>query len=347
MKSNPVLRAVCPWGARVCIAALALVLLSGVASLPTWGQQELPEVDGWSLGPPLPAPISEHVIVELGGKIYLIGGYPHDRIPVDSVTVFDPSSGRWSPGPSAPVPLHHAMAAAVDGTIYLIGGEMQGAGTGLPPVYLNSVWALDPETGEWTARAPMPTARSGGGAAVIDGKIYVAGGRPPAGHDFAVYDPRADTWTVLPDLPTPRNHLAVGAIDGKLYVAGGRFGGGFNSERTAALEVYDPATNTWSSGAPMPGPRGGVASVVANGCLFVIGGEGNYADPRGLSAENEAYDPRTDSWISLAPMPTPTHGLIGGAFLDGVIYLPGGSVTQGTAVASTIHWRYRPTISCQ
>jgi N-acetylneuraminic acid mutarotase len=193
----------------------------------------------------------------------------------------------------------------------------------------------------------MPTMRSGGGAAVVDGKIYVAGGRPPAGADFAVYDPAADSWTVLPSLPTQRNHLAVAAIDGKIYVAGGRFGGGFNSERTAALELYDPATNTWTARASMLGPRGGVASVEANGCLFVIGGEGNYADPRGLSDQNEAYDPRTDTWTSLAPMPTPTHGLVGAAFVNGRIHLPGGSATQGTAVASSIHWAYRPQMSCR
>ena len=97
----------------------------------------------------------------------------------------------------------------------------------------------------------------------------------------------------------------------------------------------------------MLAPRGGVASVEANGCLFLIGGEGNYADPRGLSPENEVYDPRTDSWVSLPSMPTPTHGLVGAAFVDGVIHLPGGSVTQGTSAASSIHWTYRPTLTCR
>jgi hypothetical protein len=62
---------------------------------------------------------------------------------------------------------------------------------------------------------------------VIDGKIFVAGGRPPRGHDFAVYDPKADKWTSLPNMPTARNHIAASAIGGKFYVAGGRFGGGF------------------------------------------------------------------------------------------------------------------------
>jgi N-acetylneuraminic acid mutarotase len=307
----------------------------------------LPEVDGWALAPALMIPRSEQSVTELDGKIYLIGGYPGDRIPSEVVQIFDTATGRWGYAPSLPLPMHHAMSAVVDGVIYVLGGEFQGAGTGMPPVPLNSVFAMRPGDPEWTPRAPMPTARSGGGAAVVDGKIYVAGGRPPGGSAFEVYDPARDTWTVLPDLPTQRNHLGMGAIDGKVYVAGGRFGGNFASERTGATEVYDPATNSWSSRTPLPGPRGGVASVVANGCLFLIGGEGNYSDVRGLSVENEAYNPRTDSWTSLPPMPTPTHGLVGAAFVDGRIHLPGGSVTQGTATATTLHWTYRPAVSCE
>jgi N-acetylneuraminic acid mutarotase len=337
---------------RVLATILAVFLACAVPTAPAIGQgggaeAGLPEVSGWSLAGPLLYSISEQSVVELGGRVYIMGGYPEDRIPVNTVSIYDPATRDWRMGPPVPTELHHAMIAAVNNRIYLIGGEFQGAGTGLPAVFLNSVYELNPDTGVWTARAPMPTQRSGGGAAVVDGKIYVAGGRPPGGSDFAVYDPALDQWTVLPNLPTQRNHLAVVAIDGKVYVAGGRFGGGFNSERTDALEIYDPATNTWSTGARLISPRGGVAGVEANGCLFVIGGEGEYADPRGLSVENDAYDPRTDTWVRLAPMPTPTHGLVGGAFIDGLIYLPGGSVTQGTATASSIHWQYRPTISCR
>jgi N-acetylneuraminic acid mutarotase len=243
--------------------------------------------------------------------------------------------------------MHHTMAASVDGKLYVIGGEFEGAGTGRPETYLDTVYELEPGVGVWTPRAAMPTGRSAGGTAVIDGKIYVAGGRPPHGSDFAVYDPAADAWQILPDLPTQRNHLAVGAIDSKVYVAGGRFGGGFNSEKTAALEIYDPATNAWRAGAPLLAPRGGVAGVVADGCLYLIGGEGNYADPRGVFDQNEAYDPRTDSWHSLAPMPTPTHGLVGAAFVNGRIHIPGGSVTIGGGTGSVIQQVYRPTMSCR
>jgi N-acetylneuraminic acid mutarotase len=323
--------------------ALPATLVVAAQGTPEGG---LPEVDGWSLATSLLAPRSEQAVAELDGMIYVVGGYPPGRIPSDVVQVYEVASRGWSYAPELPFPMHHAMAAGVNGVLYVIGGEFQGAGTGLPEVFVNTVFAYDPKVGEWEARAPMPTGRSAGGAAVIDDKIYVAGGRPPAGNDFAVYDTTSDRWTALPDLPTPRNHLGIGAIGGKVYVAGGRFGRNFASERTAALEVYDPATNSWSARAPLPGPRGGVSSVVANGCLFIIGGEGEYADPRGLSVENEAYDARSDQWISLPPMPTPTHGLVGAAFIDGRIHLPGGSITLGGGSGSVIHRTYRPEISC-
>lgn len=327
-------------------AVTGLALIVSTSAVLAQAERGLPEVDGWRILSPLIAPVSEQAVVELHGKIYVIGGYPPGRVPVTTVQVYDVATNRWQMGTPLPVPMHHAVAAAANGRVYVLGGEFDGAGTGRPEVFLDTVYALDPETGAWEQRAPMPTGRSGGGAAVIDGKIYVAGGRPPRGADFAVYDPLTDSWQVLADLPTQRNHLAVGAIDGKLYVAGGRFGGGFNSERTAALEIYDPATGAWITGPELPSPRGGVAGVVANGCLFVIGGEGNYADPRGISVENEAFDPRSQTWISFAPMPTPTHGLVGSAFINGGIHLPGGSVTIGGGTGSVIHWVYRPQGAC-
>jgi N-acetylneuraminic acid mutarotase len=207
---------------------------------------------------------------------------------------------------------------------------------------------LDEQAGAWIPRAPMPTARSGGGAGVIDGKLYVAGGRPPRGHDFAVYDPGTDEWAVLPDLPTQRNHLGVAAIDGGLYVAGGRFGAGDGNEMTDVLEIYDPRTNSWTMGAPLQRPRAGVASVAANGCLDVITGEGNDADPRGVFDQNELYDPAANSWRSLPPIPLAMHGPTGAAYLDGWIHIPGGANRRGVNGANVTfaHQVFRVDQTC-
>ncbi len=327
----------------------ALGMVLGVSALlaAALGPARAQEAPGaWGERAPLLEPRSEMSIAELNGRIYALGGYPAGRIPSDVVQVYDVATDTWSYGPPLPMPMHHTMAAVVDGRLFVIGGEFEGAGTGRPPVYLDTVYELDAANGAWLPRASMPTARSGGGSAVIDGKIYVAGGRPPRGHDFAVYDPRTDEWTVLPDVPTARNHLGVGAIDGKVYVAGGRFGGGVGSEMTDVLEIYDPTTNTWSRGAPLLEPRAGVAAVVARGCLYLIGGEGNENDPRGIFENNEAYDPATDTWHRLAPMPLPTHGLTGAAFLNDLIYIPGGAISWGVSEVTTKLQVYRPDRPC-
>lgn len=313
---------------RGLVAGLALAAAAGLVAEPTIARGQ---GSGWSERAPMELPRSEASVAALNGKVYMLGGYPGARITSDSVQVYDPATDSWELGPPLPVPLHHTMAASVDGRLYVIGGE---AGNPAPgqSVFQDKVYLLDAEAGTWVERAPMPTARSGGGADVIDGKIYVAGGRPPHGHDFAVYDPAADAWTELPDLPTQRNHLGVVAIGGRLYVAGGRFGGGVGSEMTDALEIYDPASG-WSPGAPLPAPRAGVTAVAANGCLYVIGGEGNDADPRGVFDLNELYDPGTKSWQRLEPLPTAMHGITGAAFLDGLIYVPGGATRRGVSGA--------------
>lgn len=104
----------------------------------------------------------------------------------------------------------------------------------------------------------------------------------------------------------------------------------------------------WGERAPLLAPRAGVASVAANGCLYLIGGEGNDADPRGVFDRNEVYDPATDSWRSLAALPLATHGLTGAAFLNGWIHVPGGASARGVSGANVTfaHQVYRTDLAC-
>jgi N-acetylneuraminic acid mutarotase len=301
----------------------------------------------WSLRAPLPVPNSETGVVELDGKIYVIGGYPSDRKTAATVQAYDSRTDKWQVVAPLPQPLNHVMPAAVNGKLYVIGGQTSEISEPDKAGFVNTVYEYDPALNKWTQRAPMPTSRSGGVAAVIDGKIYVAGGRPPQGHDFAVYDPKADTWAKLPMLPTQRNHLAAGALDGKFYVVGGRFGGGFQSETASAVEVYDPKSNQWSKRALMLKARGGVNGIFANGCFHLFGGEGNPNHPYHVFPDHDYYDPVTDTWHSLDPMPIAVHGVTGLAFINGYIHLPGGGTAQGGSSGSSIHQVYQPKMSCK
>src|ERR1700726_4034952 len=68
---------------------------------------------------------------------------------------------------------------------------------------------------------------------------------------------------------------------------------------SAPARSQSVSPGTWTAKAPMPAVRGEVAAVVFENKLYAIGGNvANNAVPR-----NEVYDPATDRWRTLAPMP--------------------------------------------
>jgi N-acetylneuraminic acid mutarotase len=296
----------------------------------------------------LPTNNSEMAVAETNGKIYVLGGYPPSGESVTTVQVYDVATDTWSMAAALPEPLHHPVAVGVAGKIYSLGGQIGRNQT----VDTNLTIALDPVANMWATLAPMPTARGAGAAAVIDDKIYVVGGRPPAENAFEVYDISDDAWMPLPDLPTAandRNHLAATAIGGKVYVAGGRYdGGSVGSMMTDRLDIYDPMTNMWAPGQALPRPRGGVNGIAANGCFFVWGGEGsNIGEPNNVFPDHDVYNPRTNMWTSLDDLPTPVHGVTGAAFVNGLIFMPGGGTSSGGSSGSRIFQVYRPAVTCE
>jgi N-acetylneuraminic acid mutarotase len=104
----------------------------------------------------------------------------------------------------------------------------------------------------------------------------------------------------------------------------------------------------WTPGARMLRVRGGLNGVFANGCFFVWGGEGqNIGEPNDVYPDHDVYDPRNNTWTQLAPLPTPVHGVTGAAFVNGLIYMPGGGTQSGGSSGSNILQVYRPDRSCQ
>jgi probable HAF family extracellular repeat protein len=172
--------------------------------------------------------------------------------------------------------------------------------------------------GNWTTAASMPTARSGLGAAAVNGILYAVGGEGNNGILATVeaYDPATNTWTTKAPMPTARYGLGVAAVNGILYAVGGLA----VDKKTllTTVEAYDPATNTWTTKAPMPTARGDLGVVGLNGILYAVGGA-NF----GTLATVEAYDPATNTWTTKAPMPTGRSGF-DLAEINGVLYVAGG-----------------------
>jgi len=196
----------------------------------------------------------------------------------------------------------------------------------------------------WTAKSPLPTARSLLSASTVDGKIYAIGGRQysssSASSAVEQYDPATDTWTTKAPMPTARQWLSTSAVNGKIYA----FGGTPITYQPAlsTVEEYDPATDTWTEKAPMPTARFVFSTSVVDGKIYAIGGvlraTAGGAEPR--TSVVEAYDPATDTWTTKTPMPT-TRAFLATSVVNGKIYAIGGALSGGSSILSTVE-EYNP-----
>lgn len=293
----------------------------------------------WSTLAPLATARQEVAVAELGGLVYVIGGFDGTGTVRSTVERYDPATDSWMTVASLPVVIHHATATAANGKLYVIGGWSDFFATALADVY-----EYDPGTDSWIAKTDMPTARGSPAAAEVGGMIYVVGGwNAGVVDDFAAYDPVTDSWTVLTAMPMARNHLGGAGVGGKFYAVGGRTDLGAGTGNVATVELYDPVAASWSGGASLPRPRGGLAVAVTSGLIFALGGEGNDEEPSGVFPDVDAYDPSADAWVPRADMLTARHG-IGAAVVAGRIHVPGGGPVEGFGVTG-VHEVFNPTPS--
>ncbi|MEU5913534.1 S8 family serine peptidase [Micromonospora sp. NPDC047527] len=175
----------------------------------------------------------------------------------------------------------------------------------------------------WAGIADLPTAVYDNAAANLDGKVYSVGGGGGSGQERKAwrYDPDTDVWTALPDLPTARSKPVAAAVGGKLYVIGGW---GADDETVASVDVFDPATNSWSTvaGASNPFPVAAAGGAVAGGKAYLVGGclDSTCTDSDRLVV----FDPATGSFQTGAAYPHPVSWLSCGG-IGSAVYCAGGT----------------------
>jgi len=158
----------------------------------------------------------------------------------------------------------------------------------------NSIDSLSPC---WSKLADLKTPRNTHMVAIVNNKIYVAGGGTSGG-SFEEYDLATNTWKSKADMPTPREFISGCAINGKIYA----IGGWLNNKTNAIVEEYDPTTNSWTSKSHMPTRRWGHSTVVMNGKIYIIGGALDWPISEYYTSI-EIYNPETDTWTTKAGHP--------------------------------------------
>ena len=322
------------------VSALTVVLMAG----PAIAQGK------WTSLKPIPQGEEEVYGTAAGGKLYVLGGlgvFPGWE-PKQMLWSFDPVSSEWTKLPNIPEGIHHPGFAAVGDKLYSIAGfTIARPATGLPAwVPSKSVWIYEINAKSWSRGPDLPTPRGALSATAVGTKIHAIGGAKNPSYSTAelrpsvpvenvatneVFDIGTNSWSPAAPMLTARNHHGAALIDGRIYVVGGRIGSTFIiglSNNVSTNEVYDVAKNTWSSVVGMPTPRSWIGVAVLNGRMHVLGGEAYLNDIVGTYRTHEAFDPKTNGWQRLPPMPTPRHGLAVGE-IAGKMYAVSGSNVAG------------------
>ncbi|MEM9664623.1 MAG: kelch repeat-containing protein [Bacteroidota bacterium] len=241
-----------------------------------------PDVDQWSPGPSLPEPRHHPYLVSTGSELFSIGGFIAANggrwSASKDILRLDEATGTWVKVAELLIPQSETVAAYIGGQIYLASGRT-------PIGTENADWnhqgdvdhlqVFDPGTLTVSFGQAASVRRNSAAGAVIDGQLYVVGGRVVDGGNVTaneVFDPVTGQWSTRAPMPQAQGGLAAAALEGRLYVFGGEFfdreGGGVYRESW----VYDPATDAWSPIAEMPVPRHGLGAVTVGNEVFVIAG---------------------------------------------------------------------------
>lgn len=198
----------------------------------------------WTTGPSVPQGFNQMRGAVLSGRFYLVGGCTgsgQGHSCVTAVQVYDPPTRSWFK--AAPLPEGRAAVGLVAhaGHLYCLGGLIEPQWRSRPA---DTVYRYDPSSDSWTILARMPVARSNFVTAVLDGKIFCAGGNvhwPDTTNRTDVFDPAADVWSTIADMPEGRGDAVGGAYRGKLVVAYG-----LKDARAQQRNVYTYHTGTTS-----------------------------------------------------------------------------------------------------
>lgn len=231
-----------------------------------------PGSDNWSIVSYMPVEVTHiGVAIVYNNEVWIAGGRLWNDEQVKTVQIYNIATNSWSFGPDLPEARGGGGLAFLNNKLHYIGGF------GPKPAVddKDDHWVLDlgNQGAGWQSAADMPLERHHFGLAVINGKIYVAGGQED--HDNTAkdkdfvheYNPDNNTWTQKADMPGVNSHIEPGAFayNGKMVTVGGE------NIRDKILE-YDPNSNDWDEKMTLPLGLLAPSSKIINGKIYVSHG---------------------------------------------------------------------------
>ncbi len=176
--------------------------------------------------------------------------------------------------------------------------------------WLASAELFDPASGSWSLTGSLTDARSHHTATLLsDSRVLVVGGL--FGYlpiDTAeLFDPSTGIWTATGNLIGRRHsHTATLLPDGKVLVVAGRLNSYYSGSPIDTVELYDPASGTWSQADALAKAREHhTATLLPNGQVLVVGGaDFETVNGEGHIATAELYDPTSGAWSATGSLAT-------------------------------------------
>jgi hypothetical protein len=296
--------------------------------------------DGWSPAASMSTVRAGHTATVLAsGKVLVAGGFvSYDTGYTASAELYDAVRGTWSPATSMREARgDHTATVLKSGKVLVTGGSIHDA-TGEP--LTASAELYDPASNTWSPAASMGEVRHRHTATLLaSGKVLVTGGNGSYdiefGHGFPesaeLYDPVSNTWSPTASMSRARSGLTATLLSsGRVLVTGG-ISGANDPSNPASVELYDPASGTWSPARSMNAHRyGHVATLLPSGKVLVTAGVTGVD----VTASAESYDPVHDSWSPVAGMGTPRMSHAATVLAGGKVLVSGGSRDGSSPTAS-------------
>jgi N-acetylneuraminic acid mutarotase len=263
-----------------------------------------------------------HLSAAHAGKFILFAGGKHENIYnrgnpdyFDRVDLIDTLSFLRQTA-SLSQPRAH-MAAASEGDLAFFAGGLTNDGHSS-----KTMDVYEAVTNNWK-RVDMPEERAYGGAAIVNGKLYIAGGinkslPEPELKSVDIYDIVSGTWSRL-TAPHPHPIASVIALQEKIYIAGG------DNQANRTLDIYDTRNDTWRT-EELSDSRNNIGATAGRNHIIFIGG--SYSD------RIDIYNTESGTWYR-SKLNTGVNEVMA-ASVDDLSLFAGFFYLHGKAVPNTV-----------
>lgn len=257
-------------------------------------------------------------------NIYLFGGINADDSYSAQILKYLPLNAKWESGlANLPVALAYTSCVTVGDKIYITGGIGDSGAA-------NTVYIFDPlnETAELIEAPTLGQARYLHGSAVVNGRLFVAGGTN--GTDIlpsvTSYAPETDdAWRDELRMNDARSGFALISISDKLYAFGGT---GFDQESLRSVESVNTADpeSAWQAEKSMPFANTEYSATQHEQTIYFYGGLESATATSAILATSVSYDSTLNQWFPNAQALAPSTEF-SSAVLNDRIYLVGGKTS--------------------